>query len=42
MSLDDKLGGALVTRTDHEGNTMTITIGKGTEHAVSIPVRNGF
>lgn len=42
MSLDDKLGGALVTRTDHEGNTMTITIGKGTEHQVSIPVRNGF
>lgn len=42
MSLDDKLGGALVTRTDHEGNAMTITIGKGTEHAVSIPVRNGF
>ena len=42
MSLDDKLGGGLVTRTDHEGNTMTITIGKGTEHQVSIPVRNGF
>lgn len=42
MSLDDKLGGALVTRTDHEGNAMTITIGKGTEHQVSIPVRNGF
>ena len=42
MSIDDIIGGELVTRKDYNGSDISIVVGKGKEFEQRIPIRNGF